>query len=80
MFTVGKFGVVDIFDTNKYANNSKIDFLNWCSINTCTYDYAGDAWGMSYGAAAEWYQGDWTLRAGAFELPGNHIVRIVQGF
>jgi high affinity Mn2+ porin len=23
---------------------------------------------MSYGAAAEWYQGDWTLRGGIFDL------------
>jgi high affinity Mn2+ porin len=68
VLTVGRFAVVDIFDTNKYANNPKIDFLNWGSINTGTFDYAGDAWGYSYGAAAEWYQGRWTLRGGIFDL------------
>ncbi len=68
VFTVGKFGVVDIFDTNKYANNPKIDFLNWSLINAGTFDYAGDAWGFSYGAAAEWYQDRWTVRAGVFDL------------
>jgi high affinity Mn2+ porin len=65
---VGKFAAVDIFDTNKFANNPKSDFLNWSVINAGTFDYAGDAWGYSYGAAAEWYQGDWTVRGGVFDM------------
>jgi high affinity Mn2+ porin len=68
VLTVGRFGVNDIFDTNRYANNPKIDFLNWSLINAGTFDYAGDAWGYTYGAAVEWYQGRWTLRAGVFDL------------
>jgi high affinity Mn2+ porin len=68
VLTVGKFSIVDIFDTNKYANNPKSDFLNWSAINAGTFDYAGDAWGYSYGLAAEWYQGDWTLRGGVFDM------------
>ena len=68
VLTVGKFAVVDIFDTNKYANNPKSDFLNWSVINAGTFDYAGDAWGYTYGAAAEWYQGRFTLRGGIFDL------------
>ena len=68
VLTVGKFGVVDIFDTNKYANNPKLDFLNWALINAGTFDYAGDAWGFTYGAAAEWYQDRWTVRGGIFDL------------
>jgi high affinity Mn2+ porin len=65
---VGKFGVVDVFDTNKYANNPKVDFLNWALINAGTFDYAGDAWGYTYGAAAEWYQGIFAFRAGVFDM------------
>jgi len=68
VLTAGKFAIVDIFDTNKYANNPKSDFLNWSAINAGTFDYAGDAWGYTYGAAAEWYQGRWTLRGGVFDL------------
>jgi len=68
VLTVGKFSVVDIFDTNKYANNPKTDFLNWSAINAGTFDYAGDAWGYSYGAAAEWYQGIFTFRGGVFDM------------
>jgi high affinity Mn2+ porin len=68
VLTVGRFGIVDIFDTNKYANNPKSDFLNWSLINAGSFDYAADALGYTYGAAAEWYQGRWTLRAGVFDL------------
>ena len=68
VLTVGKFTITDIFDTNKYANNPKGDFLNWSIINAGTFDYAGDGWGFTYGAAAEWYQGRWTLRGGVFDL------------
>jgi high affinity Mn2+ porin len=68
VFTVGRFAITDIFDTNKYANNAKTDFLNWSLVNAGTFDYAADGWGYTYGAAAEWYQGRWTVRAGIFDL------------
>jgi len=68
VLTVGRFAVVDIFDTNGFANNSRTDFLNWSVVNAGTFDYAGDGWGFSYGAAAEWYRDRWTLRAGVFDL------------
>lgn len=69
VITVGKFGVTDIFDNNKYAHDPRADFMNWSLVDTGTFDYAADAWGYTYGAAVEWYQGDWTVRAGVFDLP-----------
>jgi high affinity Mn2+ porin len=69
VITVGKFSVVDIFDKNKYANDPRGDFLNWTLVNTGTFDYAADAWAFTYGSAVEWYTGQWTLRAGAFDGP-----------
>jgi len=71
VFTVGKFAVVDMFDTNKYANNPKDDFLNWSILNAGTFDYASDAWGYTYGAAAEWYQGIFALRGGIFDMSAS---------
>jgi high affinity Mn2+ porin len=65
---VGKFYILDIFDTNKYANNQKTDFLNWSVINAGSFDFGSDAWSTTYGAAAEWYQGPWTLRGGIFDM------------
>jgi high affinity Mn2+ porin len=68
VLTVGKFSVGDVFDTNKYAHDPRADFMNWSIVDTGTFDYAADAWAYTVGAAAEWYQGPWTLRAGLFDL------------
>ena len=68
VITLGKFSVVDVFDTNAYAHDPRGDFLNWALIDTSTFDYAANAWGFTFGGAAEWYQGPWTLRAGLFDL------------
>jgi high affinity Mn2+ porin len=68
VITLGKFGVADVFDTNKYAHDPRSDFMNWSLVDTGSFDYAADAWGYTYGAAVEWYQGPWTLRAGLFDL------------
>ncbi|HEY5007881.1 MAG TPA: carbohydrate porin [Caulobacteraceae bacterium] len=68
VFWVGKLAVVDIFDTNKYAHDAANDFLNWSMVDAGSFDYAADAWGYTYGAAVEWYQGRWALRGGAFDL------------
>ena len=65
---VGKFSVVDIFDTNAYAHDPRSDLLNWSIIDSGAFDYAADAWGYTYGAAAEWTKGDWSLRGGFFDL------------
>lgn len=68
VFTAGKLNATDVFDTNKYAHDPRHDFLNWSLITTGSFDYAADAWGYTYGAAAEWYRGDWAWRAGVFDL------------
>ncbi len=68
VLTAGKFSVVDIFDTNRYAHDPRADFLNWSVIDGGAFDYAADAWGYSYGAAAEWTRAWWTLRGGVFAL------------
>lgn len=85
-FTAGKFSVIDIFDTNTYAHDPRADFLNWAVVDAGAFDYAADAWGFTFGAAAEWTQGWWTLRAGAFQMsevpnakvagfhPGQHML------
>jgi high affinity Mn2+ porin len=66
--TVGKFAVVDIFDNNSYSHDPRADFLNWSLIDGGAFDYAADSWGYTFGAAAEWSQNWWTLRAGLFQL------------
>ena len=68
VLTVGKFSVVDIFDTNGYAHDPRNDFLNWSLIDGAAFDYAANAWGYTYGIAGEWYEGVWTFRLGLFDL------------
>jgi high affinity Mn2+ porin len=88
VFTVGKFGVGDIFDVNQYAHDPRGDFLNWAAVDAGSFDYAADAWGYTVGAAAEWYQGAWTTRIGVFDLsnvpnsvhlePGFHEFQVIS--
>jgi len=68
VLTAGKISPTDIFDTNAYAHDPRADFLNWSLIDAGAFDYAADAWGYSYGLAAEWTQDWWTLRTGLFNL------------
>lgn len=68
VLTVGKFSVVDVFDTNSQAHDPRSDFMNWTIIDAGTFDYAANAWGYTYGASAELYEGPWAFRAGAFDL------------
>lgn len=68
VLTIGKMGVGDIFDTNAYAHDPRADFLNWSIVDGGAFDYAADAWGYSYGAAAEYYRGPWALRVGLYNL------------
>ncbi len=57
VITIGKFGVTDIFDTNKYAHDPRSDFMNWSVIDAGTFDYAADAWGFSYGGSRRMVSG-----------------------
>jgi high affinity Mn2+ porin len=68
VLTLGKFSVVDIFDTNRYAHDPRGDFLNWSVVDAGSFDYAADAWGYTVGATAELYEGPWAFRAGVFDL------------
>jgi high affinity Mn2+ porin len=68
VFTIGKYSIVDIFDTNAYAHDPRNDFFNWSIIDQGAFDYAASAWGYTYGGAVEWYQDWWTARVGIFDL------------
>ncbi len=75
--TLGKFSVVDVFDTNTYAHDPRSDFFNWTVVEAGAFDYAADSWGFTQGAALEWTQDWWTLRGGYFALstqPNNEKI------
>lgn len=69
VLTAGFFPALDIFDNNKYAHDPRTQFLNWCNMTSCAFDYAADARGYSWGFALEDYRGDWVYRLGQFMEP-----------
>lgn len=68
VLTAGKFSVTDIFDNNQYAHDPRGDFMNWSLIDLGSFDYAANAWGQTYGASAELYQGRFAARVGEFAM------------
>ena len=62
----GKYAVQDLFDNNAYANDPRVDFLNWSLWSSAAFDYPADSVGFSWGFAAELNQPDWAVRAGYF--------------
>ncbi|HJU11555.1 MAG TPA: hypothetical protein VJ728_11795, partial [Candidatus Binataceae bacterium] len=63
-FYLGKFSVVDFFDNNAVAGDSHTQFMNWCVVDTCSYDYAADTRGYSWGLVAGFVDNWWSFRFG----------------
>ncbi len=63
---VGKFSVHDLFDGNDYAEDPRIDFLNWSIWASGAFDYPADKLGLTWGFTAELNQPRWAARAGYF--------------
>jgi high affinity Mn2+ porin len=69
VLTAGKLSIVDIFDNNSLAHDGRKDFFNWVNVAYGAYDYAADVRGYTWGAAIEYYDGNWAYRAGRFAVP-----------
>ena len=69
VLTLGFLPPLDIFDSNLYAHDPRTQFMNWCNMTHCAFDYAADARGNSWGAALEFYRDAWVLRLGQFMQP-----------
>ena len=66
---VGKFAVHDVFDGNDYAEDTRVDFLNWSIWAAGAFDYAADRVGLTYGISTELNQKEWAWRLGYFLMP-----------
>ena len=62
----GKFAVIDVFDGNAYAKDTRKDFINWSMWAPGAFDYSADKVGLTYGVTAELNQKQWALRGGYF--------------
>ena len=67
----GRYAVQDIFDNNSYANDPRVDFLNWSIWAAGAFDYAADSVGYTWGVAAELNQPNWAVRLGYFLEPAQ---------
>ncbi len=68
-WTIGKVDVLSYFDGNAYAHKSDDQFLNWCFMTSCAYDYAADSRGYTWGASSELTWDRWSTRFGWFAMP-----------
>jgi hypothetical protein len=57
-FRIGKFGMADFFDLNKWGTDSHLQFLNWTVDTNGAYDYAANTRGYTDGAIVE-YDDHW---------------------
>ena len=71
VLTAGNLAASDIFDANSQAHDARSQFLNWALVAHGAWDFAADARGYTWGAALEYYDGDWAVRAGRFMLPAE---------
>jgi high affinity Mn2+ porin len=65
----GKLAATDDFDVNRYANNTRTQFLNWGFINNTAWDFAADTRGYSNGAYIALVNSQWKLAFGYYQLP-----------
>lgn len=71
VLTAGNFTVLDVFDRNNVTWDPRQTFFNMAFMTHSAWDFAADARGYSWGAAAELYWDDWVLRLGRMAPPQN---------
>ena len=64
----GRFAVTDDIDLNRYANNQRIQFLNYAFLFNPAWDYASDTRGYSQGITVSLVKPTWRLTFGSFQI------------
>ena len=67
--TAGSFSLLDYFDNNPYAKDSRQQFMNWSFLTHGAWDFAADARGYTTGAVLEYRTPSWSLRGGRSMQP-----------
>jgi high affinity Mn2+ porin len=63
VITAGKFAVSDLFDSNTYSHDPRVQFINWSLMSSGAWDYAANTRGYTDGVALEYVSPDWEARA-----------------
>src|SRR5581483_613325 len=66
---LGLLAATDDFDLNRYANDTRTQFMNWGLINDTAWDYAADTRGYTRGIVVGYVSPTWSLRAGSYQMP-----------
>jgi high affinity Mn2+ porin len=66
---LGLMAATDDFDLNRYANNTRTQFMNWGLINNTAWDFAADTRGYSYGFVISLVEPFWRLVFGSYQMP-----------
>jgi high affinity Mn2+ porin len=60
--SIGKYSLADYLDFNTYAHDQRTQFLNFCFMDNCAWDYAMNPIGYIYAATVELNEKNWALR------------------
>ena len=65
----GKLAASDLFDLNRYANTTRLQFMNWALFQNTAWDFAADTRGYTNGVSVAYIRPGATLRLGSFQMP-----------
>jgi high affinity Mn2+ porin len=65
----GRLASVDDFDQNRYANNTRTQFMNWSLWDNSAWDYPADTRGYDQGIMVGWITPTWAFRGGSYQMP-----------
>jgi high affinity Mn2+ porin len=67
--TVGRFGITDFFDNNRYSHDPRAQFMGWAAMYNGAWDYPADTRGYTWGWVHEFHARRWSLRYGSAAEP-----------
>lgn len=66
---IGKFGISDFFDDNKYDHDPRSQFLNWSLMASGSWDFPADLRGYTSGIVLQLIEPSWGVRFAAVRVP-----------
>lgn len=65
----GKFALNDDFDLNRYANSTRLQFMDWSLWNNTAWDFAANTRGYTNEVLAAYESPAWSLRLAVAQMP-----------
>jgi high affinity Mn2+ porin len=68
-FTIGKVGIADFFDCNKFSHDPRTQFMSWALMSNGAWDYPANTRGYTPSIVLEYVSPKHELRFGVSEMP-----------